>query len=92
MREGKDRPDGIAARGVHESPLDNEAQNQEEPQRASTSRLPIYRSRTAIALVLGFGLQSLNASVQFAFLPCISHGGTGEFVGGCWRLSDSLHD
>lgn len=37
----------------------------------ATKRRPIYHSRTAIALVLGFGLQALNAYVQFAFLPQI---------------------
>lgn len=71
VRAGKDRPDGAAARVVHESPLDDKPQNQEDSLRVSTSRLPIYRSRTAISLVLGFGLQSLNAYVQFAFLPQI---------------------
>ena len=71
VRTGKDRPDGVAERTAHEVPTDNESQNREAPQRALTPRLPIYRSRTAIALVLGFGLQSLNAYVQFAFLPQI---------------------
>ena len=37
----------------------------------NVKRRPIYHSRTAIALVLGFGLQALNAYVQFAFLPHI---------------------
>ena len=71
VRTGKDRPDGVAERAAHEVPTDNESQKREESQRALTPRLPIYRSRTAIALVLGFGLQSLNAYVQFAFLPQI---------------------
>ena len=71
VRTGKDRPDGVAERVVRESPSDDKPQNQEDSVRVSTSRLPIYRSRTAIALVLGFGLQSLNAYVQFAFLPQI---------------------